>query len=623
MDSINRKTLVEPKIFESGSDQDPEEWLERFELLAKLNGWIEQDQITLIQLYLGRKENVWYKKNKNKFILWTNLREEFMIAFKDKDLEMIAWNKIQKIKQKDFLTIEDLELELEYLFLKANINEDLVKFNCLMASLEIKSKRKVLESGIKGWRSTISKLKDVERVNRLLDDTKHSYVSDSPKEETDSRKIVKIHPEIESGEPMFEALNRRFEKLSLNLISKIDDVANKIETNLNRNKALPAFQGNYNKPYCVFCKKEGHRRFECPEYSSYVNAENRKNQNVGSHKINSLEFFDIEDESDRKYEDIYVVDKRTLDVSEESKNLKKSKMNPENVELEEMAKQRTKIRRKLIPKMAENTEPYSLLNELQNTYPKINLVQLISASPSLRNELVGLCKKVEEKEVSQLDVSSSKITNCKAIVNIFGSYCWAVVDTGAACSVVSNSLLEKWGIEPDIRTNQLVVTADGAKHETNGKVSQVPIIIAGYKFPISLVVMDRKDDFLVLGTDWFIEHKAKIDMQSQELTLPVKNAEVIISLSTKSKDKFLEDVEIYTIYKEENIDQSSENIILDDRLDKLIENNKQLFVDEIEELTQTDLVEHKIELSENNPIKQRPYRIPYHLQNMVERKLST
>ncbi|OMJ22759.1 hypothetical protein AYI70_g2667, partial [Smittium culicis] len=443
----------------------------------------------------------------------------------------------------------------------------------------------------------------------------------SHKEESDSRKIVKVHHEIESGEPMFEALNQRFEKLSLNLISKIDDVANKIETNFNKNKALPPFQGNYNKPYCVFCKKEGHRRFECPEYSSYVNAENRKNQSQETHKINSLEFIDMVKENDREFEDVYVVDKRSLEIAEESTSFKKSKASPENMELGELAKQRTKIRRKFIPKMAENTEPYSLLNELQNTYPRINLVQLISASPSLRNELVGLCKKVEEKEVSQLDAASSKVTNCKAIVNIFGSYCWAVVDTGAACSVVSNSLLDKWGIEPDIRTNQLVVTADGGKHETNGKVSQVPIVIAGHKFPISLVVMDRKDDFLVLGTDWFIEHKAKIDMQSQELTLPVKNAEVIISLSTKSKDNFLEDVEIYTIFKEEIIDQLPENIIVDNRLEMLMENNKQLFVDEIDQLTQTDLVEHKIELMKSNPIKQRPYRIPYHLQNMVREEI--
>ncbi|OMJ23323.1 hypothetical protein AYI70_g2334 [Smittium culicis] len=271
--------------------------------------------------------------------------------------------------------------------------------------------------------------------------------------------------------------------------------------------------------------------------------------------------------------------------------------------------------------MAENTEIYSLLKELQNTYQRINLVQLISVSSSFRNEFVGICKKFEEKEVSQLDAASSKVTNCKAIVNIFGSYYWTVVNTGAACSDVSKSLLDKWVIDPDIRTNQLVVTADIEKHETNGKVSQVPIIIAGHKFPISLVVMDRKDDFLVFGNDWFIEHKAKIDMQNQELTFPVKKAEVIISLSTKSKDNFLEDVEIYTIFKEENIDQLPEKIIIDNRLDMLMENNMQLFVEEIYQLTQTDLVEHKIELMRSKPIKLRSYKIPYHLQNILRQEI--
>ncbi|OMJ15066.1 hypothetical protein AYI69_g8334, partial [Smittium culicis] len=616
MDSINRKTLVEPKIFQSGSENDPEEWIERFELLSKLNGWLDQDQISLIQLYLGRKEIVWYKKNKDKFSTWNNVRDEFLVAFKDKDAEMVAWNKIQKIKQNNFQTIEDLELELEYLFLKAKIKEDLVKFNCLITSLDTKSKRKVLESGIKTWKSAIIKLKDTERVNRLLEDDPCSSNPDSQKEEIELRKIIKTHQEIESGEPMFEALNQRFEKLSLNLIAKIDDVASKIESNISRSRPSNGFQNTYNKHFCVHCRKEGHRRFECPEYSSYVNAENRKKNVTDSHKINSLEIFDMNEDSESDIEDLFVVDKRTLDNTDDSAVSKKYKTNSQNIELEELANQRTKVRRKLIPKMAENAAKYSLLDELNNTYPRINLVQLISASPSLRNELVGLCKKVEEKEVSQLDVASSKITNCKAIVNIFGDYCWAVVDTGAACSVVSTSLLEKWGIEPDTKTNQLVVTADGSRHETSGKVSQVPIIIAGYKFPISLVVMERKDDFLVLGTDWFIQHKVRIDMNKQELSLPVKNAEVIISLSTKSKDKFLEDTEIYTILKEENLDQTEENIIIDKRLEELIMNNEKLFVEEIEQLTQTDVVEHKIELLDNSPIKQRPYRIPYHLQKL-------
>ncbi|OMJ18369.1 hypothetical protein AYI69_g7055, partial [Smittium culicis] len=604
MNSLARNQIIEPKIFESRVEDDPEEWLERFELLSKLNGWSDEDRLELVQLYMGRKEIAWYKKGKSNFVSWSRFKTEFLVAFINKDAELLAWNKLQKLKQKDFKTVEDLELELDYWFIKGKIKDESVKFNCLMSTLDIKYKRKILESGLKGWKSSIDKLKDTERISRLLEDENSESNLNSKINEPVSRKVVKIHPEIESGELMYEAMAKSFEKLSLNIISKIDDVAVKIEDRIKNSKSFPFNHSDMNKPFCYFCKKEGHIKPECPENASYINKMKRANgmTNNGQQKVNSIEV--IYDDNPEDFDDIFVVDKRSNETESYIQSAKKSKTNPQNEELEKIANQRTKIKRKLIPKMAENSKPYSLLDELLNTYPKINLAQLIAASPSLRNELVSLCKKVEEKEVIQLETEHSRITNCKAIVNIFGKYYWSVVDTGAACSVVSDSLLRKWGIEPDMTSNQLVVTADGSKHETSGKVSSVPIEIAGYKFPISLVVMKRTDDFLVLGTDWFVQHGVKIDMRKQELTLPIKDAEVIISLSTRSKDSFIEETEIYTIIKENIQDGLGEDIFKDDRLVDIINKNSDIFVHEIEQLSQTNVVEHKIEITENRPIKQ-------------------
>ncbi|OMJ18401.1 hypothetical protein AYI69_g7037 [Smittium culicis] len=227
-------------------------------------------------------------------------------------------------------------------------------------------------------------------------------------------------------------------------------------------------------------------------------------------------------------------------------NSKKNKtgsqtLNPEKSNLELMEKQRNTIRRKLIPKMAENVSSYSVLEELLNTFPKINFVQLIKASPELRNQLVDLCRKVEKKEVNQIENKLTSITNFKAIASVFRDYSWAVIDTGAVCSVVNPSLLKKWVISPDTVSNQVVVIADGSRHETGGKVTSVPINVAGYTFPVGLVVMDRKDDFLVLGTDWFLNHGAIIDMKQQELLLPAEGSDVIISLSTKNKKRVEEE----------------------------------------------------------------------------------
>ncbi|OMJ30200.1 hypothetical protein AYI69_g258, partial [Smittium culicis] len=188
MNSLARNQIIEPKIFESRVEDDPEEWLERFELLSKLNGWSDEDRLELVQLYMGRKEIAWYKKGKSNFVSWSRFKTEFLVAFINKDAELLAWNKLQKLKQKDFKTVEDLELELDYWFIKGKIKDESVKFNCLMSTLDIKYKRKILESGLKGWKSSIDKLKDTERISRLLEDENSESNLNSKINEPVSRK---------------------------------------------------------------------------------------------------------------------------------------------------------------------------------------------------------------------------------------------------------------------------------------------------------------------------------------------------------------------------------------------------------------------------------------------------
>ncbi|PVV05072.1 hypothetical protein BB560_000415, partial [Smittium megazygosporum] len=66
-----------PEVFDSSCNFDAEEWIERFELIGRLNGWSNEDQIQLLQLYLGKKELFWYKKNKSFFSSWETLKELF------------------------------------------------------------------------------------------------------------------------------------------------------------------------------------------------------------------------------------------------------------------------------------------------------------------------------------------------------------------------------------------------------------------------------------------------------------------------------------------------------------------------------------------------------------------
>ncbi|PVU96342.1 hypothetical protein BB561_001234 [Smittium simulii] len=570
---MNYNRIPEPDIFESKDNSDPEEWLEKYQLIAKLNRWEEAIQIDLVQLYLGKKEVLWFKKYKDSFKSWDILKKAFIKKFENKELELISWTKVNSLKQKDYSDISELEIDMEILFTKAKIDDERVKFNCLLTALETRYQRKILERDIKDWKKAINLINESERIDKMVSSDPDKLNNSLEHKKTEKAVVVtKVHENSRSDEPMFEALAKKFEKLSLNLISKIDSAINQTGQSKFQNSEQEEL---YKQGVCYSCKKPGHRKFECPDYRKYNqqyvqrgdrgNGNNNMNTKSGTYnKVNAIETL-YSNESNSSFEeeglDIFYAEKRAREEREERGGMVNSEHTPkrldkkfksveeknENENLEKIAHTRNKVRRKKDVKMAEDVEAFSLKNELVNVYPKINLAQLIQKSPELRSELVNLCRKVESKEVNQLEYKENRVTNCKALVSVFGAYFWAIVDTGAACSVVNPSLLSKWGLEPDIFSNQIIVTADGKRHETGGKVSAVPILIAGYTFPVDLVVMNREEETLILGTDWFLKYEATINLKSQQLILPVSGAEVILSLSTKTRNskKEQEETELY------------------------------------------------------------------------------
>ncbi|OMJ12529.1 hypothetical protein AYI70_g9060 [Smittium culicis] len=627
---MNFTRVAEPEIFESRKINDPEEWIERFELFSRLNKWDDIDSKDFIQLYLGKKEVVWYKRNKNNFKSFKELKELFIQNYSNKELELLAWTKVNSIKQKDFLEIADMEMEMDSLFSKAKIIDEEVKFKCLLSALDPRFQRKVIERGIKTWKKAIDLVSESERLDVLTEDghkmgdNKVSGTVPDP-----VREITKIHNSAEIEDQMYEAMVKKFDNFSINILSKVDSVLSKYKEPRVRNERLDEL---YRQGVCYNCKSPGHRRFECPDLRNFGNREERESNKSHQKSFKDVSYIDFHSETeDKKTEnlepaDVFTAEKRsTAEVSNTGSSFyegsKRVKLRPDpesNLELEKLAKQGSTVRRKMQVKLAEETKQFSIKEELENIYPKINLAQLIVSSPAVRSDITSMFKKVELKEVNQLKYESTRTTNCKALVSIFGSYCWAVIDTGAALSVVTPSLMRKWGIEPDEKSSQIVVTADGSKHATGGKVTSVPIVICGYTFPADLVVMDRKEDTLILGTDWFLEYSATINLQNQELILPLKDVDIVLSLSTKTKilDTFDEETELYVVIKEEVVEKTEDGCYYSEEIEKVRRENEDIFISELEELTQTDVIEHRIELKQSLPIKQRPYRIPHNLQKL-------
>ncbi|OMH84444.1 Retrovirus-related Pol polyprotein from transposon [Zancudomyces culisetae] len=552
--------MEKPVIFEAQGSFDPKEWIYRYKLIAKVNKWTDTDAIELIQLYLGKKELQWYKKNIKEFKDWDTLVTKFTEKYSSKEMNFVYWKKIQMIKQEDFASIEDFELELEELFEKAEVTDEGVKWNCLMNALSEKNKRKVLESDHKKWADTIKLIKKSEQIKAVVKPkplSSKDRLNEARKRFQDSREKFEQRNKMKEKAKQdndYNDMMKQFEKLSVNVMNKVDEV---VDRRLNKTRGR-TYHDRF-IPTCYHCGRKGHRKYECRQL-----AQEETEYETSSEDSDDLNCIEVEDIS---YDEVYGADRvdknkpaigpykkkehlniniKKFEVKLKENKIKNTKVIKPNKTIKEIEmkkaptlrsresdpKAKAYTKKKYTIKAAENTDSYSLKEDLGTVFPKISMIQLLEASPKLAKEMVNLCKRVEDKEVNEIKYKETKTSNCKVTVEVFGQEVKTILDTGAACSVATPELVENWGLEVERDTSQMIITADGSKHASLGKVLDVPIRIGKQVFNADLTVMDRYDQSLILGTDWLVRHKATIDLELSQLIISNGGFSVHLPLKT-------------------------------------------------------------------------------------------
>ncbi|OMJ28067.1 hypothetical protein AYI69_g2468, partial [Smittium culicis] len=505
----------------------------------------------------------------------------------------------------------EFEMELNILFGKAKILDSNAKWRCLMAALNPKYQKLILREKLADFEKAVELVREEANLYKLVDS--HKYPSERQEQTLKASETVVVKDHGSGNQDMYEALTKKFEELSINLITKIEHA-----TNLQYNKCRTDRESyDYrNKLFCYRCKRDCNRSWDCQDNRQFqIVRDEKKNQNITEH--NSVGCIDLEEGCHEMLKpdssEVNIVDKRSRDELTEDEvlrdKLRKTSESNEVVHLIARNPEKyTAVRKRndFGIRMEDSIDRYSIKSDLTLNKPKINFAQLLQASPAIRTELLNLCKRVEVKNFNSIDNRSDNVTNCKAIVEIFGNYYWAIMDTGAACSVISEELLEELGLGPDFVNNQVIVTADGTKHATLG-------------------VMKNCRNKLILGTDWFVQHKAVIDLNKGEMALPVGEYDVILSISSNKKleqkevANYQEEFEFFALAKEENEHQVIDEI--PEKIKLLLKEYEDLLVEDINQLTQTDVIEHGTDTGRSPAIKLRPYRMPHNTREAVRSEL--
>ncbi|OMH81098.1 Transposon Ty3-I Gag-Pol polyprotein [Zancudomyces culisetae] len=675
-------TRLEPEKFNSESGEDALKWLKRYNLFAMHSGWSEVETVEILEYYLEGKARLWFECNEEKFKSWKELKEMFANKFAGKQQEYSAWNSLQVLKQEPGEDIDMLSYRLEKLAKYAKIKDEQLKIKYLWNAITPEKRKMLIKGGVETYESAIDILREVEDVDKLS-----GVINEVPK--LSCKGEVQINKDDINSKSEMEVLIGKFDDLSINVMEYIRSTVNNNQFTRNRNDHSYSnyAQRNENNRYDSRANvKKGYIKPNTSPYENKVDVNTRSNtvqqsqpdisQHTDHKAVNCLEVercvdinsydsdqlvfgnttndYQAADYFTEELNEVYMAEKRKnmgagFKQAGEQSAVKKIHLNnnlgqevspekqPENdtvipdvyMQSQETRETTDKSNNSIKKTRSVVNNPeikrYSLFEDLSRVKANISIPQLIDIAPTVQSQLIKLYKDTTTiRPVNSL--YNDKLTNCRTFVEILGKKCLTIIDTGAACSVISKMLVDKLGIQADQRSVESIVTADGKKHISLGKISELPITISQQIFSTELIIMNIPTELMILGIDWMRKYKANVNVENQKLSITNQFTTVQISFSTNeinkaqiqtySKDN---DVEIFGIGKE--VDEKAHSTTLEPTIKVLIEEYKDIFADEYTQLTSTNVIEHGIDTGEASPIKIRPYRIPNVMKDLVRKEL--
>jgi len=207
-----------------------------------------------------------------------------------------------------------------------------------------------------------------------------------------------------------------------------------------------------------------------------------------------------------------------------------------------------KKRNAIQPPISNLIQPYSVVTDIKKQKADITFGQLFQAVPKLRSELskslrtpqARRTKKAPQTEQLNADIRSTAMY-CKA--SISGNTFPIIVDSGAAGSIVSKSLLDKLGLRIPRKSSVVIINVNGQKTSPLGEVDDLPLNIGGIDIPLSAVVTEANTYNAILGNDWLSKVGAQVNWKDSKLTFSWKGKEATVDVAHQYGEELSEEEE--------------------------------------------------------------------------------
>src|SRR3954463_2809854 len=84
---------------------------------------------------------------------------------------------------------------------------------------------------------------------------------------------------------------------------------------------------------------------------------------------------------------------------------------------------------------------------------------------------------------------------------------------------MSKSFAQRFDFQSEVMPSPLAISSPGSKMSSAVRVPDVQTQIQGLPFSASFILLPSSDIDVILGMDWLVQHKAKIDCPSKTVLL--------------------------------------------------------------------------------------------------------
>jgi hypothetical protein len=216
---------------------------------------------------------------------------------------------------------------------------------------------------------------------------------------------------------------------------------------------------------------------------------------------------------------------------EEFKTENKTKTTKRNKKkLPSERKKSTKPEKKEVPRLLR-TKEFDIAEQMQKQEAGITWSQLLQL-PGMKRTLMKNLKVSRKVDVKTADQEyRPRVTSLKCAIDIDGYTVPAIVDSGAAVSMITRDTMEQLGYSIDEPSNSVILPAVGEGTRPLGVIRDFPVTVAGYTIPVDVEVTEATTYTLILGNNWLLKANGNYNWQSQELTLRWRNQHLVLPAS--------------------------------------------------------------------------------------------